>query len=450
MFNQEIKDLKTLAVGKVIQSRQLITQIELEETEPPALTTGLIFVLAALVLCVTVWAGIATVDETTIASGRVIPEGDTLAIQHLEGGVVSEIMVKEGQLVKKGEPLIRLSPIDAQAELHQIKAQLVNTLLEIERRRAQGEGRQPNFDVYAGVYGTLKQDQVAIYNAEHNNFIAQKKVLEAQIDQKRAEKARLQNKESSLSRQAKLLEDEFMVQKDMSKRGLGVRTSLLSVERQLESTRGELTETRDTLVATDAAIMEFEQRLTEITTTYRQEALQRVAELSSKAAQLEEEIKVMIDRADRRVVVAPMDGVIQSLAVTSLNAVIRPGEPFAEIVPNTERLLIEARVDPKDIGHLYTGQGVDLNISTFDFASYGALHGKLIRLSATTFQSEEGEQYFLATVEPESPYVGPPHDRKKLLPGMTVEAHITTGKKTILDYLLKPINRGMARGFHER
>lgn len=450
MFNQEIKDLKTLAVGKVIQSRQLITQIELEETEPPALTTGLIFVLAALVLCVTVWAGIAKVDETTVAPGRVIPEGDTLAIQHLEGGVVSEIMIKEGQLVKKGEPLIRLSPIDAQAELHQLKAQLVNTLLEIERRRAQGEGRTPNFDVYAGVYGTLKQDQIAIYNAEHNNFVAQKKVLEAQIDQKRAEKARLQNKETSLSKQAKLLENEFTVQQDMNKKGLGVRTTLLSVERQMESTRGELTETRDSLVATDAAIMEFEQRLAEITTTYRQDALQRVAELSSKAAQLEEEIKVMNDRADRRVVVAPMDGVVQSLAVTSLNAVIRPGEPFAEIVPNTERLLIEARVDPKDIGHLYTGQDVDLNISTFDFASYGSLHGKLIRLSATTFQSEEGDQYFLATVEPDSAYVGPPHDRKKLLPGMTVDAHITTGKKTILDYLLKPINRGFARGFHER
>jgi len=450
MLKQQLKDLRTLAVGKVIQSRQLITQIELEETEPPALATGLIFVLGALAVALVIWAAVAKVDERSVAPGRVIPEGDTLAIQHLEGGVVSAILVKEGEVVDAGQPLIRLSPIDAEAELHQLNAQLVTTMLEIERRRAIGEGRRPDFSAYAGVYGDLMRDQEAIYQAERNNFLAQTRVLEAQLAQQAAEEVRLHNKIASLEKEQALLEEELKVQKDLSRRGLGVRTALLGIERQFEATRGQLTETRDTLVRTEASIREVEERLKEITTTHRQDALGRVGELSSKAAQLEQEIKVLTDRAERRVVVSPMKGVVQSLNVTALNAVIRPGEPFAEIVPLTERLLVEARIDPRDIGHIHVGQAVDLNISTFDFSSYGSIPGKLIRLSATTFQTDKGEQYFLATIEPGQTVIGPRHDPKRLLPGMTVEAHVTTGEKSILDYLLKPINRGMSRAFHER
>lgn len=450
MFKRELKDLRTLATGKVIQSRQLIMQIELEETQPPALATGLIFILSLLIVAMLIWAGFAKVDETTVAPGRVIPEGDTLAIQHLEGGVVSEILVKEGQVVEKGEALIHLSPIDAQAELQQLKGQLVTTRLEIERQRAIGEGRQPDFSAYATDYSAHTNDQIAIYNAENKNFMAQLKVLEAQLDQQFAESARLKNKKISLEKHIELIEAEFEVQKNITKKGLGNRTSMLGVERELNSTRGELSEAVNTFDKTEATIRELQERLVELRTGHKQKAFERVGELSSKAAQLEEAIKVLIDRADRRIVLAPMRGVVQSMKVSSLNAVIRPGEPFAEIVPLTDRLLIEARIDPKDIGHITVGQEVDLNISTFDFSAYGNVVGHLLQISATTFQTEEGEQYFLATIEPTKTVVGPAHDQKKLLPGMTVQAHITTGKKTILDYLLKPINRGFKQGFHER
>ncbi len=450
MLKKKLQELKSLLSGHAVQSHQLIRVIELEETEPPALLTGLVFLLSGMIVMTFIWAMITRVDETASAQGRVIPEGDTMVVQHLEGGIVSEILVKEGDIVVKGQKLLRLSPTEANAELAQMRTRSTAIQLELERHRAVAEDREPMFIQVEGKFISIRDDQSTLFRTQKQNFEIQRGILKSQLEQQLAEQRRLDNKIVSLQKQVGLLAEEEKLQRQLNAKGLGTRRTLLGVERELETTRADLKESRDLKERTWAAIEEVRQRLSELHTTRQTEALTRISELSTEAAELEESIKVFVDRAERRDVLAPAAGIIQHMAVTAVNSVIRSGDPIMEIVPYSGSLLVEARVDPKDIGHINPGQDVDLRVSTFDYSRYGSLPGKLVRLSATTFQGEQGEFYYLALIKPTRPFVGGQEGRNQLLPGMVVQANIKTGRKSVFEYLMKPITRGFSSAFTER
>jgi len=435
--------LNKLGLAIEPQSRQLIQSINLEETEPPVLLTATVFVIACLVFLGFIWAGVTKVDEVAQAVGRVVPESEVLAIQHYEGGIVSEILVKEGELVEKGQVLLRLAKIDARAQLDRMEAREISVLLERERQNAIAWGREPDFAKVLKKFDNLKTTQDVDVATQRETYLRQRDLLKNQLNRQQADYQRLKNKLPGLKNELALLEKELKRRQELFDKGLTTRIALLDAQRQESRAAALYKETRDQIVGVEAAIAE-------IKSNSKTTALTRVSELDLQLSEIVENMKMLENRNSRLELKAPLKGIVQNLKVKAINAVVQPGENLLEIVPVDEQLLVEVRVDPKDIGQLRAGQDVDLKFSTFDYALFGSVPGKLLRVSATTFQTAEGIQYYMGMVMPERSYVGNDPQSNRLLPGMVVRASINIGRKSILDYLMKPVYRGFSEAFRER
>lgn len=432
------------------QARYLAQSIKLEETEPPAILSKLAYSASALLLLLVLWAGLTQIDEVARSEGKVVPRGNVQAIQHFEGGIVSEILVSDGEIVKAGQTILRLSPIQTKAQLDQTVARRAALILAIERNRAIAEDRAPAFATLLSGFSVLVVDQEELYTSEVRSNETQRLVLERQHSQKKGEVSRLTNQAVLLKEEATLLEDELVMRRDLFKRGLSTRDGVFAIERQaskaatnLKDTQGRLTVARDGAAETKKRIEEFDQNL-------NTSSLTLVGELTQQLAEIEETLKGLRDVKNRLEVTAPVDGIIKGLTVNAINAVVRPGETLLELVPTGDNVVVEARLSPLDIGHVQIGQDVDVRVTAFDFSSYGALKGAVEKISASTFQAEDGTPYYKATVSLERHYMGDNPKLNRVLPGMVVQANVITGSKSLLDYLMKPINRGFSRSFTER
>lgn len=447
---QKFREAKDLTAHRAAQSRFLVQSIELEETEPPHILTTASFVMCAIVFAALAWAAITKVDQVASATGQITPAGSIQAVQHLEGGVVKEILVRDGDVITEGTPLIRLSPIEAQADLDQLRGRAAKNALELERNRALIDGRRPEFDEQVDGFHNLKLDQMALYKNQIKNTASQKAVFEAQLEQRLADQRRLKNRLTALETDKKLLDQELATRQKLFDDGLTTRLALLDIQRQHASAAVDIKETFDQMRGADEAVIEAETRIIEFENKTRTDILAQIGELGGELAETNESIKRADARADRADIRSPIDGVVKGLAVNAVNAVVQPGQTLLEIVPTGEELVVEAELQPQYVGQVYIGQEVDVRINSYDFATFGSIKGKLRRISASTFQTERGELYYRAIVELEKNYVGGNPDQHHILPGMTVQANIITGEKSILDYLLKPVYRGFSQSFTEK
>ena len=448
--NRTVDSVKGLINVDDAQSRHLIQSIELEESEPPKLLSALVFTICGFATAALFWAGITQVKETAMAQGKIIPKTEIQAIQHLEGGIISEIHVREGDIVQAGDLLLKMSPTVTQSRLEQLKERQAATLLEMERYRAIAGNREPDFDDIVTGYNGLKENQEAIFTNQRDAAQRERDVLQRQLDQELSEEKRLESKSKSLDGELKLLQDELATQTELFEKGLSTRLSFLNSQRQESQVRGSLDETLELLNAVRSSISEAEERIREIDSSSKSDALSRVGELRKELGEVKQQLEGMQYLANRLEIASPVDGIVQAMTVKAVNAVAQPGETLLEIVPIDEELMIEARIDPSDIGHVQLGQPVDIKLSSFDFVLYGSIPGVLERLSATTFQTPEGEQYYRALIKPERLYVGSNPEMNRLLPGMMVQASVNVGEKSILAYLLKPLYRGFSQAFRER
>ncbi len=447
---QKFKEAKDLTAQQAAQSRFLVQSIELEETEPPHILSTASFVMCALVFLALIWAGITRVDQVASATGQITPAGSIQAVQHLEGGIVQEIHVRNGDVVAAGTRLIQLSPVDVEAELEQLRVRAAKAELELERNRALIEGRQPDFDAVVDSYFNLKIDQLALYKTQVKNTASQKAVFEAQLEQQIAENRRLKNRLVSTQEDKKLLDEELATRQKLYDDGLTTRLALLDIQRQHAQAATDINETKDQLRRSDEAIIEAETRVLEFQNKTQTDVLAEIGELSGELAETKEAIKRAEARASRTDIRAPIDGIVKGLAVNAINAVIQPGQTLLEIVPTGQELVVEAQLPPQFVGQVYVGQEVDVRLNSYDFATFGSIKGTLDRISASTFQTDQGETYYRAIVVLEKNFVGDDPQTNKVLPGMTVQANIITGEKSILDYLLKPVYRGFSQSFSEK
>lgn len=433
-----------------IESRFLVQSIELEETEPPGILTAASFVVSAFVVLFFLWAGVTNVDQVESTEGQVVPSEAIRAVQHLEGGIIEEMNIREGDFVKQGDILIRLLPTDTQAELDQLKARRANLLLAAERHRAIAQSRPAEFDRQAEGFANLKAEQQALHATQIENNKSQLSVLQSQLDQQLAELTRLTNRLSSLENDITLLTDELKTREKLFDKGLTTRLALLEIQRQHAQAKSEIGETRDSVSRAEKAVAEAHGRIEEFQKGLSTTALEEVSRLIGELAEVDETLKRAVGRAQRLEVVSPVDGMVQGMSVKAVNAVIQPGQTLMEIVPLGTDIVIEAKVPPTIIGHVKVDQEVDVRVASFDFATFGSVTGSVKRISASTFTEENGDRYYSAIIRLEKTFVGNDPDANIIIPGMSVQANIKTGSKTILDYLLKPVYRGFAQSFGER
>ena len=434
-----------------IQSRFLVQSIRLEESPPPRVLRTLILLITLLLGAAIVWAAITPVNEVAKAQGEVVPAGSIQAVQHLEGGIVSEILVRDGDIVEAGDILMRLSPSSTRAELDQIAARRASLLLEAERLRAFAANRQPDFEAIGAGHDELVRDQQAIHTVQETSRDRQLAVLNTEVERTNAELALLSNRLAALRRQEALLVEELEILRALAADGIEPAVELLGSERELERLGAEIGGTVDSIFVTENALAAAIDRVDELEVRLRSDALTAMGDVTAELAEVSQTLVRLNDRVDRLDIRTPVRGIVKGLEVRTINAVIAPGELIMEIVPLADELVVEARVSPRDVGHVEAGQRAEVRVSSYDFARFGSVAGEVRQISAATFLDEAtGEPFYRVVVALEQDHVGTQPERNRIIPGMTVEADILTGAKTILEYLLRPVYRGLTGAFHER
>lgn len=431
-------------------SRHLAQAVQLEESGTTPLIRLTLYLACAACAVFLVWSAVTRVDEVAVAEGEISPQGSVETVQHLEGGIVDQILVKEGELVSAGQPIIKLSPAQALADLEQARAREMTLLLKSERLRAFVEGRKPDFSFAGSQYQSLVQDNTSIYQAQVQARDTARSIIMSQLDQKRSDLKLMEQQQHSLREQVAALDEEMKIRDQLVAKGLVTRITHLDTKRELARAEGELTRILGQTVTARQAVSEMENRLVDNQSSLQKQNMDELGTTIAELAQVQESIGRLEDRVTRLVIEAPVGGYIKGMAVKNQGAVIQPGGLVTEIVPVNREMRVEAKVLPRDIGHLQLGQKVRIKVSTYDFARYGSIMGTLEKLSASSFLNEKGEPYFKAQVTLDKDYVGRQEGVNVVSPGMTVSAEIITGDKTLFQYMLKPIFTQLQQSFHER
>ena len=397
-----------------------------------------------------IWAHLTSVDEIAVTSGEVVPTGQVQVVQHLEGGIISAIMVREGDIVSAGDILIQLDRTMAQGELLQQQARLMSLDIQTERLRAVGEGNFPDFSFAGVAYRDMVEDQLKIYSSALEAADNRRNVLIDQNRQREAELSAFREEEETLLRNLQILEEEFVMRETLYNQGLATKGDYLDVQRQLNDAIGDLAKLTSERKKVAEALEESRSRLIEQRSDQREIALAEMGDLMAEVAALRESLARSSDRVHRLDVRAPVRGIIKGLQANTIGGVLPPGGQLLEIVPLDKELLIETRITTRDVGHVKVGQPVSVKVTTFDFARYGGITGSLKDISAATFVDEEGNPYYKGMITLNQSYVGGDPEQNKVLPGMTVQADINIGRKTLLEYLLKPIVSSVNESFRER
>ncbi len=431
--------------------RYLAQSITLEENGVSQFVRLVMMVACLVILIFLGWAAVTKVDEVAVAHGEVVPSGSVRIVQHLEGGIIADILVEEGQLAAAGDPLVRLESAGAAADLDQLRARRADLQLRAERLRAFATDREPDFTLVQGsTFARLIEDQRAIYQGQVESQRAQRAVLGTQIEQRQAELAVSAEQQDAVRAQLAIFEEQVEIRARLVEQGLDSRMAYLETTRQQAQMLGELQRLMGEMAATQKALAEAESRLIDLDATARREALDEMGIVGAELAQVEEAIVRAEDQVRRLDVRAPVRGLVQDLQFQTVGAVVRPGGVLMSIVPVDDVLEVEARVSTSDVGHVRVGQPVAVKVSTYDFARYGAIDGTLRAVSPSTFSDDEGVPYYKALITLTKSYLGDTPGRDPVLPGMTVQADVVTGKKTVLQYLLKPIYVGLDQAMRER
>ena len=431
-------------------TRYLSQPIALEEVGPPGvLRTGLLL-LAVLVFGFVGWAAVTRLTESTRAIGFVAPTGSVHSVQHLEGGIVSEILVRDGVLVEPGAVLVRLDSTAARADLREKQVRLAALAVQAERLRAFAAGRPANYDAIDPRYRALVADQMVILELQEEARRQQHRVLELQIKQRRAELSILRNDYRTLSGRIKIVSQMLAMREKLLRKGLVSRILYLGTKQEYNTAVGDRRKNHADTVRAGQAIAEAEGRLAQIDAELRNEAVAQMGLVSAELAQLRQTVTRLHDRVDRLVITSPVRGVVKGLTVNTIGGVIPTGGVIAEIVPVDSDLIVEAQFSPSDVGHLEIGQTASVKVQTFDFARYGAVEGVLERLSATTFKENDGTIFYKGIIRLSQNHVGDNPMENMILPGMTVDIDVNTGDRTLLRYLLRPVYESMDRAFAER
>ncbi|GAB4155591.1 MAG: HlyD family type I secretion periplasmic adaptor subunit [Sphingomonadales bacterium] len=429
--------------------RYLARPVLLEETRPPYSLSAVIALTAALVIGFIIWAAVVTLDETAVAPGEILPINHVQPVEHLEGGIVAAILVGNGDKVEAGQPLLMLDDTQSMADLDRVRARHAALRYQIDRLRAfaleQPMPPAPELD-----HASLHQDQAAIFAAQVEGRRAQLGVMDNQIDDRRKEIAGLRDQQAMLERQVALVREELSIREELLQKGLTSKIVYLATEREMNRTQGELADVKSRIARAQIALSEAQGRFLETENRLRNEALDELGRASAELAQVSEEMRRLEDRVRRLVVAAPVAGTVNGLMVKSVGSVLAPGDQVAEIVPQQSELVAQIRISPRDIGYVRSGANALVKVDTYEFGRYGGIEGEITHVSAASYLDEQGQPYFRGRVKLARDFVGAQGLGNLVSPGMTLIADIKTGEKSLLGYLVRPVERALSGAFNER
>ena len=431
---------------KTERRSHLTRSIALEEAEVPRYLLTAVFLCCLILAAFIGWAAISRIPEKVTAPGTVIPHGYSQTVQHLEGGIVREIMVRDGDLVDIGQPLMRLDSTTATADLGQVNVRRGALALRAERlRQFVGMSQNTNDDGKQ-----LTPEEAAILSSMEDSRNSQRQVLRDQIAQKKRELQGLRATEETLRKNVDLTENENDIRQKLLSQGYSSKLAAIETERQFNAMKGQLADVIAQSQRAQDAIREAEGRLLSLDADLKQQAMQELGKTEAELAELDQSMGKYKDTLSRTTISSPVRGIVKGLTVNTIGAVIEQGKVLLEIVPVDAELIVEVLIQPASVGNLQVGQPVEVKVTAYDYTRYGSVPAQLQAISASTFQAQDGASYYKAQIKLARNYVSDDPTKNIILPGMTVQADIITGRRTILEYLLKPVYTTLESGFHER
>ncbi len=417
----------------------------------PVKMSLILYVITALIIVLFTWAYFTELDELTRGIGKVIPSRQVQVVQNLEGGIVKELLVKEGQFVKSGQVLVIIDDTGAGSSYQEGRAKLGELKARAVRLRAEA-GIAPFIidDDAKNNYPMLIMEEQRLYETNAARRNNEKEVFVQRFKQRQVELANARLRLKNLHTSRGMIHREIELMEPLYKKGLVSELEFIQLKQKELDNRKEIDETVKNIESLEYQVVEARNAIEEIEGRQKSEAQTELNKVIAEIEQISNSQVAIEDRVRRTMVRSPVDGTVKQLFINTVGGVAKPGMDIIEIVPNDDRLLIEAKIKPSDIAFIYPGQNAVVKLTAYDFAIYGGLKGKVIHVSADTITDEKDEEYYLVRIETDKNYLGTEDNKKDIMVGMTVQADIITGKKTILQYIMKPILRAKYNALRER
>ena len=418
----------------------------LEQT--PLRAKLLLYAILAILLAGLAWAWLGKVDEITRGEGRVIPSRQLQVIQSLDGGIVSEILVKEGDIVKVGMPLIKIDETRAISSLRENKSQYLALLSRQSRLQALAEGTafNPPSEIKTEAPQVYEQEY-ALYNSSRDELDSIVSIARDQMVQREKELDEVQFKKELAEKTYESANKELTANKPLLASGAVSEIDILKLEREVTRARGEIDQARAQLSRITVSISEAKRKITESEQTFRSKVRSELNDVTAKLNSITETSVALTDKVKQSTLKSPVNGKVSRLFFNTLGGVIQPGKEVLEVVPTDEVLVIETKVEIKDIAFLRPQQPAVVKLTAYDYSIYGTLDAVVESIAANSIVDDKGNAYYLVRVRTLKNSLG---KNLPIIPGMVAQVDILTGKKTILSYLLKPVLKAKSYAFSER
>jgi adhesin transport system membrane fusion protein len=417
----------------------------------PRFLIFVVLIIALFFATAIAWMSWAEVDVVIRGSGKVSPASQVQNLQSLEGGIISDILVLEGQAVKEGQPLIKISDVAFSSSFEE------NRLLSLEllarSYRLNAEAFDLEFKAPADISREAPQlvkSEKSLFDSNHQQLEENLKGLEEKIRQQQSALREAQSKQSQLKKSLRLVKKEIEIKKPLKDRGIISEVEFLQLQQREAELEGEIDGVTLSIPRIESTIDEARFNKQKEKLNFQNNAKKELNEVNAEISRIQETQGALQDRVKRTTLRSPVNGIVQRLYVNTIGGVISPGVSIMDIVPQDDALLVELQIKPADIAYVSVGQFARLKFSAYDFAIYGSLQGIVTFVSADTVTNDEGESFFVVRIKPGKYFLGARTGELPVKIGMTAEADIITDKKTILSYITEPVHRGIDKALRER
>ena len=413
----------------------------------------LLFSIVLLVITFIAWASVFKIEEIIRGSGFVVPSSELQLIQSLEGGILAELFVQEGDRVEKGQVLARIRNVAFASEERGIEAQFYALKVKIARLQAEGKGHAFALGdelLPPEKYKDIAQSELDLYATRQEELTNALGILEQRVKQGEAGIREVVVQNKRWTKNKSLLGRELSITRRLAAQNAVPKLDVMRLERQMNDVSGDIEASREKLIALEAELEAAKTEAKDQKTRFRSQALKELNEVQTRKASMQESLNNAGDRVDRTLMRSPVIGIVKSVNVKTIGGIVQPAMSLIEIVPVEGDLLIKATVKPEDIAFLRKGMPVKVKISAYDPQRYGALDGQIVRIGADSVQDKEGNVSFEIDVRTDQAFLGDAANPLPIMPGMVAETEVITGKRSIMTYLLKPVLRARDRALTEK
>lgn len=412
----------------------------------------LLFACGLFMVCFIIWAKFSMIDEVTRGEGQVIPSNQIQRISHLEGGIIKDILIREGDIVQKDQILLRIDNTMADARVQENTEMYYRYLAAVARLKAQiNQTPYVMPSIVEEKAPKIAEQEIARYTARTEKLKNELSLASQEIEQKTQELSELTNKREQLTEQYRLSQEEVAISKPLVEKGLSPKVDFLRLQREEAEIKGQLGSINASVKKAESTIKEAQDKYSQVSFAMRSEDYTELRDAENKLASAHGEVKTVEDRLTRTEIKSPVKGIIKQLLKATIGGIVKPGEDVIEIVPIEEFLLIEAQVKPSDVAFLRPGLPASVKLTAYDFSIYGGLKAELTEISPDTIEDPDKQhmKFFRVRLRTLGNKLSKSKKELAIIPGMTATVDIITGKKSILDYLLKPILKVKQNAFSE-